>query len=38
MQYIVRAYDGENMLERRMEVRPRPLDKMSKINGKVLFA
>ncbi|MDO4529548.1 MAG: YciI family protein [Lachnospiraceae bacterium] len=38
MQYIVRAYDGENMLEKRMEVRPRHLDNMSKINGKVLFA
>ena len=38
MQYIVRAYDGENMLEKRMEVRPRHLENMSKINGKVLFA
>ena len=22
MQYIIRAYDGENMLDKRMEVRP----------------
>jgi len=38
MQYIVRAYDGENMLEKRMEVRPRHLENMSKVKGKVLFA
>ncbi len=38
MQYIVRAYDGENMLEKRMEVRPRHLENMSNVKGKVLFA
>lgn len=38
MQYIIKAYDGENMLERRMEVRPRHLENMSKVNGKVLCA
>lgn len=38
MPYIVRAYDGENMLEKRMEVRPRHLENMSNVKGKVLFA
>ena len=38
MQYIIRAYDGENMLDKRMEVRPRHLENMGKINGKVICA
>ena len=38
MQYIIRAYDGENMLQRRMEVRPRHLENMAKVNGKVICA
>lgn len=38
MQYIITAYDGEGMLEKRMEVRPRHLENMSKVNGKVLCA
>ena len=38
MQFIVRAYDGPGMLEKRMEVRPRHLENMGKVNGKVLCA
>lgn len=38
MQYIITAYDGENKLEKRMEVRPRHLENMSEIKGKVLCA
>lgn len=38
MQYVITAYDGANMLDKRMEVRPRHLDNMSKINGKVICA
>ena len=29
MQYIITAYDGENMLEKRMEIRPRHLENMN---------
>ena len=28
MQFIIKAYDGPNMLEKRMEVRPRHLEGM----------
>ena len=38
MQYIIRAYDGENMLEKRMEVRPRHLENIAKVDGKVICA
>ena len=38
MQFVITAYDGKDMLEKRMEVRPRHLENMSKINGKVLCA
>ena len=38
MQFLITAYDGENMLEKRMEVRPRHLENMSRVNGKVLCA
>ena len=38
MQYIITAYDGENMLEKRMEVRPRHLENMTRVKGKVLCA
>ena len=38
MQFIVTAYDGPGMLEKRMEVRPRHLENMGKINGKVICA
>ncbi len=38
MQYIITAYDGENMLEKRMEIRPRHLENMTRVKGKVLCA
>ena len=38
MQYIIRAVDGENMLDRRMAVRPRHLENMSRVKGKVICA
>ena len=38
MQYIITAYDGENVLEKRMEVRPRHLENMTRVKGKVLCA
>ena len=38
MQYMIKAYDGENMLKRRMEVRPRHLENMAKVKGKVICA
>ena len=38
MQFVITAYDGPNMLEKRMEVRPRHLENMSRINGKVICA
>ena len=38
MQYMIRAYDGEGMLQKRMEVRPRHLENMTQVKGKVLCA
>lgn len=38
MQFVITAYDGEGMLEKRMEVRPAHLANMSKIKGKVVCA
>lgn len=38
MQFVIRAYDGENKLAKRMEVRQRHLDNMAKVNGKLLCA
>ena len=38
MQFLVKAYDGEGMLDKRMEVRPRHLENMTKIRGKVICA
>jgi Uncharacterized protein conserved in bacteria len=38
MQFIIRAYDGADKLAKRMEVRPRHLENMAKVNGKVLCA
>ena len=34
MQFIIRAYDGEGMLDKRMEVRPRHLEGIEKGMGK----
>ena len=38
MQFVITAYDGENVLARRMEVRSRHLENMGKVKGKVLCA
>ena len=38
MQFIIRAYDGENMLEKRLAVRCRHLENMGKVDGKVICA
>lgn len=38
MQFIVTAYDGENMLEKRMSVRPQHLEGMAKLGEHVVCA
>lgn len=38
MQFIIKALDGENVLEKRMEVRPRHLESMEKMKDKVICA
>ena len=38
MQFIVTAYDGENMLDKRMAVRPRHLEGMAKLGEHVVCA
>ena len=38
MQFIIKAYDGEGMLEKRMEVRPRHLEGMKALGDKVIAA
>ncbi len=38
MQFIIRAYDGKDMLEKRMEVRPRHLENLSQVEGKIICA
>ena len=38
MQFIITAYDGEGMLEKRMRVRPRHLENMAKVRGRVICA
>ena len=38
MQFLIIAYDGKDMQDKRMEVRTRHIDNMSKVNGKVLCA
>ncbi|MCR5743524.1 MAG: YciI family protein [Lachnospiraceae bacterium] len=38
MQFIVKAYDGEGMLEKRMEVRPRHLEGMNKLREHIVVA
>ncbi len=38
MQFLVRAYDGEGMLAKRMEVRPRHLEGMQKISEHIIVA
>jgi uncharacterized protein YciI len=38
VQFVIRAYDGKGMLEKRMEVRPRHLEGMEKIRQHVVCA
>ena len=38
MQFIIKAYDGPNMLEKRMEVRPRHLEGMKALGKKIICA
>ncbi len=38
MQFIVKAYDGEGKLEKRMEVRPRHLEGMSRMSDHIICA
>ena len=38
MQFVVTAHDGQDMLEKRMEVRPRHLEGMNKLGKQVICA
>ena len=38
MQFLVKAYDGERMLDKRMEVRPRHLEGMKALGTKIICA
>ena len=38
MQFVIKAYDGEGMLDKRMEVRPRHLEGIEKIREHVICA
>ncbi len=38
MQFLIRAYDGEGMLDKRMEVRPRHIEGMAKLGARVICA
>ena len=38
MQFLVKAYDGEGMLEKRMEVRPRHLEGMKALGKQIIAA
>ncbi len=38
MQFIIKAYDGENQLEKRMEVRPRHLEGMKRLGKQIICA
>ena len=38
MQFIIKAYDGEGMLDKRMEVRPRHLEGMQKLSEHIICA
>ena len=38
MQFIIKAYDGEGMLDKRMEVRPRHLEGIERIKEHVICA
>ena len=38
MQYIIKAYDGEGILDKRMEIRPRHLEGIERIKEHVICA
>ena len=38
MQFIITAHDGENMLDKRMAVRPRHLESMAKLGEHIVCA
>lgn len=38
MQFMIKAWDGENRLEKRMEVRPRHLEGMKKLEKQSICA
>ncbi len=38
MQFLIKAYDGEGMLEKRMEVRPRHLEGMKALGKQIICA
>ena len=38
MQFIIKAYDGPNMLDKRMEVRPQHLEGMAKLRKHIVCA
>lgn len=38
MQFLVKAYDGPNMLDKRMEVRPMHLEGMQKLGKQIIVA
>ena len=38
MQFIIKAYDGPDMLKKRMEVRPKHLEGMGKLNEHIICA
>ena len=38
MQFMIKAYDGEGMLEKRMEVRPRYLEGMKALGKRIIVA
>ena len=38
MQYMIRALDGKNMLEKRLAVRTQHLENLQKVKGKILCA
>ena len=38
MQFMIKALDGENKLARRMEVRPRHLERMEKLRSHIICA
>lgn len=38
MQYLITAYDGENMLDKRLAVRSRHLENLAGVKGKIICA